>query len=50
MTLVIMSSLKIMESLENGLQPHSGVTVVFNENSVASVVAALMLTLGVNGP
>ena len=41
-----------MEMLENGLQPYSeGTPIVFNENSIASlVVAALMLTLGVNGP
>ena len=24
--------------------------IVFNENSIASVIAALMLTLGINGP
>ena len=46
-----------MEWLQNGLQPHFGVTLFvsinFNESYVVyiiSVIAALMLTLSVNGP
>ena len=42
-----------MESLQNGLQPHSGVTqlvsIDFNESYVASVIATLTLTLDVKG-
>ena len=43
MMLVILFSLKTMESLKNGLQPYS-------ERHENSDVAALMLALGVNGP
>ena len=50
MMIVILFSLKSMEMLENGLQPQSGVTIVFNENRIASVIAALKLTLGVDRP
>ena len=43
-----------MELLQNGLRPHSGVTlfvsVDFSEICLTSVIAALPLTLGVNGP
>ena len=50
-TLAILFSLKTIESLENGLQTHSGVTsIVFNENRIASVTAAFMLTLGIKWP
>ena len=45
MMLAILLSLKTI-----GLQPHSGVTQLFNESSVASIIAALMQTLSVNGP
>ena len=44
MTLAILVSLKTMESLENGLQPNSGVTPLFSMRPV------LTLTLSVNGP
>ena len=40
----ILLSLKIMESLENGLQPQSGATPLF------PMKAVLLVTLGVNGP
>ena len=51
MLLVILFSLKTMESFANELQPHSGVTpLFFDENSIASIIAALMLMLGLNGP
>ena len=50
MTLAILFSLKTMELLENWLQTHSGVTLVFNENRIASIITASTLTLGVNGP
>ena len=50
-------SLKPMESIQNGLQPHSGVTLLFplyfNESYVTSIIAVLTmstLTLGVNRP
>ena len=53
MTLETYLSLTSMESLQNGLQPYSGETpfasIDFNESYVASVIAALILTLGVNG-
>ena len=45
-----------MESLQNGLQPVVGCnplssnSIVFNENSIASTIAELSLTLYVNGP
>ena len=46
--------LKIIESLQNRLQPHSGailfVSIDFNERYIPSVIAELTLTLGVNGP
>ena len=46
--LVTKLSLKSMESLQNGLQLHSGITLFvsidFNENYVASVIAALTLS------
>ena len=32
------------------LQPISSNSIVFNEKSITSVIAALTLTLGVNGP
>ena len=35
MTLVILLSLKTMESLENGLQSHSGVTPLFSMTAVS---------------
>ena len=42
-TLAILLTLKIMESLQNGLQPQSEVTLVFfNDSSIASVIAALL--------
>ena len=47
MTLAILFSLKTMELLENGLQPHSGVTPLF---SMRTESLALMLTFGVNRP
>ena len=50
MTLVILLSLKTVGSVENGLQTHFGATIVFNENRIASVIAALTLTLDINGP
>ena len=47
MTLAIQLSLKTIESSQNGLQIDSGATlfvfIVFNESSVASVIAALTL-------
>ena len=45
MTLAILFSLKSMETLENGLQPHSGASLQSHR-----VVVVLTLTLGVNGP
>ena len=39
--LVILFSLKTMESLQNGLQPISSDAIVFNENSMASVITEL---------
>ena len=51
MMLVILFSLKTMESLQNGVVTHFRVTpLFFNKNSIASVLAALSLTFGVNGP
>ena len=48
--LVILFSLKTMESLQNGVAtPFWSNSIVFNEISIATVVAALTLTLGVNG-
>ena len=42
LTLVILFLLKTMESLENGLQPHSGVTALFSMRILfASVIAEL---------
>ena len=35
---------------EQGCNPFSRDSIVFNENSIASIVTALTLTLGVNGP
>ena len=56
MVLIIVISLKTIQSLQNGLQPHSEVApmvlVVYNETANASVIAALtlhILTLSVNG-
>ena len=40
MMLAILFSLKILEALENELQPHCH-SIVFNENTVASVIAEL---------
>ena len=37
MTLAILFSLKTMESLENGLQPHSGATLLFEMGTVSLV-------------
>ena len=42
MTLVLLFLLKIKELIQNGLQPYSGVTIVFNENNVASIIAELL--------
>ena len=51
MMLAILLSMKSMESLGKGLQTLFGSDfVVFNDNSITSVVATLTLTLGVNGP
>ena len=54
MTLATQFSLKSTESLQNRFQPHSGVTLPlssdFNESCVVSIITALMITLGVNGP
>ena len=51
MTLAILFSLKTVESLENGVAtPIWSDSIVFNENRIASVIAALTLTLSVNGP
>ena len=33
--------LKTMQSLENGLQPHCGDSMFFNENSIASIITEL---------
>ena len=44
MMLAILLALKTI-----GLQPHSGVTQLFNENNITSVIAVLMVTLSVNG-
>ena len=51
MMLVILLSLTV-ESLQNRVATHFGVTLFigFSESSIASIIAALMLTLGVNGP
>ena len=51
MTIAILLSLKIMESLQNGIATHFGVTPLYSmEKSVAKVIAALTLTPNVNGP
>ena len=54
MMLAILFALKVMESLENGLQPHSRAAPLFqseqNHRCHYRVVVALMLMLGVNGP
>ena len=51
MMLVNLFPLKTMESLQNGMQTHLGRDyIVFNENSITSVIAYLTLTLSVNGP
>ena len=50
MTLAILLWSKTIKLLQNGLQPQSGATTfVFNQSSVASFIAAVLLTLGVNG-
>ena len=51
MVLMIHLSSNSMEPLQNGLQLYSGetVSIAFNEANIASIVAALTLTLGVNG-
>ena len=49
MTLAILFSLKTMELLEYGLQCHSGETPLYSV-SIASVIVALTLMLGANGP
>ena len=53
MTLVILLSLKSMESLEKRVTTYFEETVDsigFNESCTTSDIAALRLTLGVNGP
>ena len=54
MTLATWFSLKKMDSLQNGLQPHSRetlfVSIDFNKSHVASLIAAFTLTLSVYGP
>ena len=52
MTLAIPLTLNTMESLQNGLQSYSGGSdsIVFNESSITSTVAALALTLAINEP
>ena len=52
MTLVILLSLKTMELLQIvGYNPFSSNSIVFNENSITTIIAQLLtLTLGVNGP
>ena len=49
MMLVILLPLKRVELLENGLQPHSGVTPLFSMTTHCRVLTALILMLGVNG-
>ena len=49
MMLVILLPLKSVELLENGLQPHSGVTPLFSMITHYRVLTALILMLGVNG-
>ena len=49
MTLAILFSLKTVESLKNA-NPFWSNSIVFNENRIASVISALMMTLGINGP
>ena len=47
----ILFSLKITVLLEKKVAtPFWSDSIVFNENRIASIIAALMLTLGVNGP
>ena len=42
--------MKTMESLQNGVATHSGVTpLFFNQSSIASVTVASTLTLSVSG-
>ena len=52
MILVILVSLKTIQSLHNGLQPHSvailSVFIDFNETNIA-VLTALRLMRGING-
>ena len=51
MVLAILFSLKIMESLENGLQLlfWSDSSIIFNENRIASIITELSLKFSVNG-
>ena len=50
MMLVTQHSLKSMESLQNGLQPHSGATLFVPIDFKECCVASAALTLGVNEP
>ena len=49
MTPGIQLSLKSMESLPNGLQPHSPATALISMKAVSLVIAVLMRRLGING-
>ena len=46
-TLAILLSLKTMESLQIGLQPYSGVTLVFNQSSITNIITAFTLMISV---
>ena len=48
MTLSILFSLKTIQLLQNGFAPFSSDSIVFNENRIASVIAALTLMLGMH--
>ena len=51
MSLVILFSLKVMELLKDEVAaPFWSNSIVFNKNSIISVIAMLMLTLSVHGP
>ena len=47
-TTVLIENNRVLSEL--GCNPFSSDPIVFNENSIAGIVAALTLTLGVNGP
>ena len=50
MMLVILLSLKRMESLQNGLQPHSRATLFVSIRAVSLASSQYLRWLGVNGP